>query len=266
MKAPLLQCTDVEFSYGDLQVLDGISLTVDEGDFLGVIGPNGSGKSTLIKILSAVCRPSAGTVTLDGKDMAAYSRRRVAGHLAVVAQEESPDFGFSAWEEVMLGRFPHHGGLHFDNESDRVIVERCMEKTDTSDLRERRMSELSGGERQRVRIARALAQQPRVLLLDEPTNHLDIYSRLAVMDLMREINRDGLAVMLVSHDINFVSRTCGHVKILYEMGFRYSGPPADVITRRNISEAFGIEALVDEHPADGSPRMTPVRRLSVESH
>ena len=72
MKAPLLQCAEVKFSYGDLRVLDGINLTVHEGDFVGVIGPNGSGKSTLIKILSAVCRPTRGTVRLDGKDMGSY--------------------------------------------------------------------------------------------------------------------------------------------------------------------------------------------------
>jgi iron complex transport system ATP-binding protein len=266
MKAPLLQCAEVKFSYGDLRVLDGINLTVHEGDFVGVIGPNGSGKSTLIKILSAVCRPTRGTVRLDGKDMGSYSRRKVAGHLAVVAQEESPDFGFSVREEVMLGRFPHHGGLHFDNESDRIIVEKCMNKTGVANLQDRRISELSGGERQRVRIARALAQEPRVLLLDEPTNHLDLYSQMAVMELMQEINRDGLAILLVSHDINFVSRTCGHVKILHEMQFRYSGPPKEVITQETISEAFGIKALVDSHPADGSPRMTPVERLSLERH
>jgi iron complex transport system ATP-binding protein len=242
-------------------VLDGVSLSLPEGGFVGVIGPNGSGKSTLIRILSAGLTPLEGTVLLGGKDIAALTRRRTARDLAVVAQEERPDFGFSVWEEVMLGRSPHHRGLHFENRSDRTIVEHALEKTGIAHLAGRRISELSGGERQRARIARALAQEPRVILMDEPTNHLDLYSQLSLMELMREINTEGLAILLVSHDINFVARTSDHVKILHESTFRFSGTPAEVITEEHIAEAFNIRALVDANPGDGSPRMTPIERL-----
>jgi iron complex transport system ATP-binding protein len=186
----------------------------------------------------------------------------VAKKLAVLAQEESPDFGFTVWQEVMLGRSPHHGGLHFDSRSDRKIVATAMEKARVSHLADRMMAELSGGERQRVRIARGLAQEPRVLFLDEPTNHLDLNSQLALIDLMREINSEGLGILLVSHDINFVGRTCRQIKVLHQKVFLYSGEPHEVITPRNLAEAFGIRAIVDTHPVDGSPRMTPVERLS----
>ncbi len=258
----LLECRNVKFSYGGNRVLDGVSLAIHEGSFVGVVGPNGSGKSTLIRILAAGLRPAEGVVLLHESDMAFLQRQRIARELAVVSQEESIDFGFSVREEVMMGRSPHHGGLHFENRTDLAIVHRVMEKAGIAHLASRRTSELSGGERQRVRIARGLAQEPRVLLLDEPTNHLDLYSQLSLMELLAEINEAGLAILLVSHDINFVARTCSDVKILHRSRFLFSGAPSEVITEANLAEAFGIRAIVDTHPAYGSPRMTPVERLA----
>ncbi|MFH1113867.1 MAG: ABC transporter ATP-binding protein [Pseudomonadota bacterium] len=260
-KAPLLQCSSVSFGYGKNMVLSDVSLCIEEGDFIGVIGPNGCGKSTLIKILSGVLRPGEGAVSMGGGNMAGLTRRRIAGHLAVVAQEETTDFGFTVREEILLGRAPHHGGLHFENRADRNVVEKVMTMSGVSHLAHRSMEALSGGERQRVRTARALAQEPRVLLLDEPTNHLDLYSQLSLMELMRKINDQGIAILVVSHDINFVAGSCNEVKILRDGRFRFSGKPALVITPETLADAFHIEALVDRNPATGAPRMTPVARL-----
>jgi iron complex transport system ATP-binding protein len=263
MEIPLLECRNVRFSYERRPVLEGVSLSLWEGGFVGIIGPNGSGKSTLVKILSASLTPPDGMVLLEGKNTSSLTRKYMARVLAVAAQEESSDFGFSVWEEVMLGRSPHHRGLHFENRQDRIVTERALEKTGIAHLAERQISELSGGERQRARIARALAQEPRVILMDEPTNHLDLYAQLSLMDLLREINEEGVAILLVSHDINFVARTAERVKILHERIFRFSGTPEEVITEEHIAETFNIRSVVDVNPSDGSPRMTPIERLVV---
>jgi iron complex transport system ATP-binding protein len=260
-KAALLECNHVRFAYGRDMVLDDVTLGINEANFMGVIGPNGCGKSTLIKILSGLLSPQEGEVSMDGRDMSGLTRRHVARQLAVVAQEETTDFGFTVREEIMLGRAPHHGGLHFENHADRNIVEEVMTMTRVSHLADRRMEALSGGERQRVRTARALAQEPRVLLLDEPTNHLDLYSQLSLVELMRGINDQGIAILVVSHDINFVAGSCNHVKVLHDGSFRFSGAPDQVITPENLARAFNIEAMVDRNPATGAPRMTPVARL-----
>jgi len=260
MANALLECRDIRFSYGAKAILDGISITVSEGSLVGVIGANGSGKSTLIRLLSGVLKPARGSVRLEGSDMATLSRRSVAQVIAVVAQEEAGDFGFSVREEVLLGRSPHYKGLHFDGPCDLSIAERAMEKTGVGHLADRKLAKLSGGERQRVRIARALAQEPRVLLLDEPTNHLDLYGQLSLLDLLREINSQGLAILVVSHDINFVARACRHLKILHGSRFVRGGVPDEVITAESMAETFSIRAVVDRHP-DGSPRMTPIERL-----
>ncbi|MGB6067576.1 MAG: ABC transporter ATP-binding protein [Desulfomonilaceae bacterium] len=261
MKKALVECRDVSFAYGETPVLHGINLSIGDGDFVGVIGPNGSGKSTLTKVLSGLLCPSEGVVTLNGADMRSLSKGDVASQIAVVQQEEVPEFGFSVTEEVMMGRAPHHGGLYFEGPSDRTIVRAAMEKTGVTQLAERKMETLSGGERQRVRIARALAQQPKILLLDEPTNHLDLYAQLSLIELMRGINEEGIAIFMVSHDINFMCESCTHLKILHETTFCCQGPPGEVITEENLAHSFNIRALVDENPVTGAPRMTPLARL-----
>jgi iron complex transport system ATP-binding protein len=260
MGTPLLECREVTFAYGADHVLDRVDLSIPEAAMIGILGPNGSGKSTLIRVLSGVLRPRKGTVLLHGRRLESLSRRRVARDLAVVSQEETPDFGFSVREEVMLGRAPHHGGLHFDNEEDATLVEAAMKKTGVEHLAHRRMEQLSGGERQRVGIARALVQEPKVLLLDEPTNHLDPYSLLSLMEMLREINAEGPAILVVSHDINFLSGTCRQLKILHRGKFRFSGSPEEVITESNLAEAFRVTAAVDKHPVHGFPRITPIER------
>jgi iron complex transport system ATP-binding protein len=261
MKRALVECREVGFDYGTRTVLHGISFGIGEGDFVGVIGSNGAGKSTLIKVLSGVLRPSQGTVTLHGVDMRSLPLRKVAAELAVVQQEETPDFSFTVTEEVMMGRAPHHGGLYFEGPADRAIVQEAMDKTRVTHLAQRRIETLSGGERQRVRIARALAQQPKVLFLDEPTNHLDLHAQLSLIELMRDINGEGIAILMVSHDINFVCESCAHLKILHETSFYCQGSPRDVITEENLAHSFYIRALVDVNPVTGAPRMTPLARL-----
>jgi iron complex transport system ATP-binding protein len=262
MKSALLECRDVSFGYGARTVLQGMSFGIGDGDFVGVIGPNGAGKTTLTKVLSGLLRPSEGVVALMGADMKSLSKREVAAQVAVVQQEETPDFGFTVTEEVMMGRAPHHGGLYFEGRSDRVIVQEAMDKTRVTHLAERRIETLSGGERQRVRIARALAQQPLILLLDEPTNHLDLYSQLSVMELLREIHSHGLSILLVSHDINFVAALCKSVRIIKEGALMVAGAPADVITEENMALCFDIRALVDINPVTDAPRVTPLGRLN----
>lgn len=263
-KAPLLEAMHVGFSYGDHEVLADIQLAIREGDFIGIIGPNGAGKSTLIRILAGFLKPSRGAVRLNGRAMASLSKKAIARNLAVVAQVEPTDFGFSVEEEVMLGRAPHHAGLYFETQADRRIVERAMSETGVRSLAERQLTEISGGERQRVRISRALAQQPRVLLLDEPTTHLDLHAQLTLAELARGINRSGLAVVMVSHDINFVVRCCKSVIMLHEGGFRFRGSPHEVITEQNIAEVFHIRTLVDQNPLTGLPRMSPIERIASE--
>ena len=261
MKTPLVHCTDVHFSYGTAEVLRAIELSIEEGSYTGVIGPNGSGKTTLVKIVAGLMRPSRGEVFLGERNMRSLSKRSTAQSIAVVQQSEIPEFGLTVREMVMLGRSPHHGGLHFDGEADKKIVENALERTDGAQLADRKLNELSGGELQRVRIARGLAQEPKLLILDEPTNHLDLYARLSLAELMQELNREGLAILVVSHNIDFVASNCQQIIILQDKAFRAVGSPQEVITEENIAHAFKIRVVVDTNPVNGLPRINPLERI-----
>jgi len=259
-----LACQEAWFGYKDKErsVLNGVSLTLQEGSLVGVIGPNGSGKSTLLRVLSGALQPARGTVTLEGNALHRLGKRTIARDIGVLLQEESADFGFTVREVISMGRAPHHRGLYFEQSSDIIAIESSMERAGVAHLADRSIEALSGGERQRVRIARALAQQPRFLLLDEPTNHLDLHSQLSVMELLQEIHSEGLAILIVSHDINFVAELCESVRLINDGIFMFEGPPADVITKETIALCFDIRALVDINPVTGAPRVTPLGRLS----
>jgi iron complex transport system ATP-binding protein len=262
-QASNLACQDVWFGYKHETepVLKGVSLTLQEGSLVGVIGPNGSGKSTLMRVLSGVIRSTRGTVTLDGSTLQSLGKKALAKRVAVLAQEEAPEFAFTVREVVAMGRAPHHGGLYFEDRSDTIAIERSMERAGVAHLADRSVEALSGGERQRVRIARALAQEPRFLLLDEPTNHLDLYSQLSVTELLRDIHREGLAILIVSHDINLVAELCQRVHLMRNGSFLYAGTPHDVVTEESIARCFSIRAVVEVNAFTGAPRITPLGKL-----
>jgi iron complex transport system ATP-binding protein len=261
--ASVLACQEAWFGYKDKEewVLKGVSLTLQEGALLGVIGPNGSGKSTLLRVLSGAIQPACGTVTLEGAALHRLGKRTIAREIGVLVQEEATDFAFTVREVISMGRAPHHRGLYFEQSSDVLVIESSMERAGVAHLAYRSMEALSGGERQRVRIARALAQQPRFLLLDEPTNHLDLYSQLSVMELLQDIHSEGQAILIVSHDINFVAELCESVRLIRNGVVMFEGTPAHVITEENIAHCFDIRALVDLNPVMGTPRVTPLGRL-----
>jgi len=161
---PLFNLRDVRFAYEPgWAVLDGLSLSINEGDFLGIIGPNGAGKSTLIHILSGWLRPEAGEALFSGRAISEWPRTELARQIAVVPQREEGVFPFTVEEIVLMGRYPmSRGALAFEGEDDRQIAREAIEAAGLGGLAGRPVSQLSGGERQRVLMARALAQKPRV--------------------------------------------------------------------------------------------------------
>jgi zinc transport system ATP-binding protein len=182
-------------------VLTDVNLTVQAGDFLGIIGPNGGGKTTFLKVLAGLIRPDHGQVTVLG-----HSPFHSRGGVGYVPQYANFDRSFpvSVGEVVLTGRLAHRRGRRFSSE-DRKIAVQALEKVEMQGLRNRHIAELSGGEQQRVLLARALAGTPEVLLLDEPTASVDSRFVASFYELLRELNRE-MTLILVSHDISAVSR------------------------------------------------------------
>ncbi len=256
----LLEAEAVSFAYGRRAVLRGVSLAVAPGELLGVIGPNGSGKTTLVRILAGVLAPAAGGVRLAGRALASYRRAELARRLAVVPQDATVEFPFTALEVVLMGRAPHLSAFGFPRARDLAIARAAMARLDVGGLEDRPLDRLSGGERQRVLLARALAQEPEVLLLDEPTTHLDLRHQTELHDVVNDLRRErGLTAVSVLHDLNLAAMYCDRVALLAGGGVAAIGPPAAVLTADGLRAAYGTEVYVGWNEVTG-PVVLPLPR------
>ena len=260
MPEPAIHARSIVCGYDGREVLHGLDVEISLGEFVGVLGPNGSGKSTLLRAITGVLPLAAGEVDLFGGPVSRANRREIARRVGVVPQAAVIPFEFTVREVVAMGRTPHIARLHGESEADRAAIEAALDRTSTSGLAERLMSELSGGEAQRVTIARALAQEPELLLLDEPTAFLDLNHQIEVFELLRRLNRDdGLTVVSVSHDLNLAALYCDRLILLRDGRIVDEGTPGAVLTVDRIAEVYGAEVLVDEATPSGRPRVTLLR-------
>ena len=212
-------------------------VAIGHGEFVGIIGPNGSGKSTLPPD-ERLRAPRTGSSRRRPADRRLTARaRRLIGRAA----ETTVTFPFSVTEMVLFGRTPHLSGFGFERDADLAAAERAMERTDTAHLARRAITELSGGERQRVILARALAQEPAHLLLDEPAAFLDIRHEVEMYDLLRDLQRGGMTVVSVLHDLNIAALYCDRLLLLHEGRLARAGTPAEVVTYPNLTEVYGTE-------------------------
>lgn len=244
----------------DAYAVERVTISIRSGEVLGVLGPNGSGKSTLLKLLARLFRPDHGRLTLWGQDMAKLPQKDIARTVALVPQETQQQFPFTIAEMVLMGRFPHHGGLggfRWETDEDVAIAHEAMQDMDVGALGERLMTDVSGGERQRAIIARALTQQPCALLLDEPTAFLDLHHQLDIARILRRLNRErGMTVVLVSHDLNLASQYCDRLLLLQHGRVVQVGTPAEVIRKEILESVYRCPVLIDEHPQSRMPRVT----------
>lgn len=241
----MIKIEKITAGYREYTVLNDVSFTVSNGTFTGVIGPNGAGKTTLLKTITGIKKPFSGKVRLDGSDIETLSRRDIAQIMAVVPQSSFIPPLFSVEEVIGLGRYARQKNRFRLCQQDFDAVRSAMEKTNTTDFRDRSVGELSGGERQEVIIARALAQEPKILLLDEPTASLDIKHQLKIMNLIRElITAEELTALIIIHDLNMAARYCDRLVLLHKGKILVDGTPENVLTEDNLRIAYEVETSV----------------------
>ena len=240
--------------------VNGVSFDAPRGSLTALAGPNGSGKSSIVRALIRRADVSAGSITLDGRDVKAHSLSELAVNVAVVPQREEATFPVQVREYIGLGRYPHLGLWKSPSATDTLAVEEALAQADVEALADRDTDALSGGEWQRVRIARALAQKAPALVLDEPTTFLDVAHEMAIFELLHSLARSGLSVLLVSHQLNLVARFADHIILLDQGRVATSGTPSEVM-RANILEAiYGWPVVISRDPAVGAPALVPLRR------
>jgi len=263
----LLRMQGIRFSYGPREILHGIDLVLEEGQFAGLLGPNGSGKSTLLRVASGALSLTAGQVLYREQNLASLQRKRLARDMAFLSQDFSTEFDFTVEELVLLGRTPHLGPTGWETAKDRDIARQALEDTGTLVLAERKIWEISGGERQMALVAMCLAQEPKLLLLDEPSSHLDVRHQFEIMELLSRFNRErGMTLLLVSHDLNLAASYCDKVFLLGQGHIADQGPPASVFKSPTLSQVYGIPSYFTRNPLTDKPHLMFAAPSKIHPH
>lgn len=256
----IVRATNVSVSYATdrTPALSEVSIALAPGELVAVGGPNGSGKTTLLRAMLGMVRRTGGAVEIAGQPVERWSRRELARVLGVVAQREETVFPVRVIDTVMLGRYAKLGALGAESAGDREAVRQALERCDVWDLRDRTTDTLSGGEWQRVRLARALAQEPRALLLDEPTASLDIRHEMELFELVHSFVRSGLGALVVTHHLNLAARYADRMVLLSGGRVAAQGTPEAVLRRDVIGRVFEWPVAVTTW-RPGAPQMLPLR-------
>ena len=256
-----LRADAISLSYESRRVIEGLTLSVPDGEITCIIGANACGKSTLLRGLARLLPPTAGTVYLDGKSIHELPTKEVAVQLGLLPQTPTAPDGIAVGDLVGRGRYPHQGWFRRWTAEDDAAVEEALRATDTLGIADRPVDELSGGQRQRVWIAMALAQQTDILLLDEPTTYLDIAHQVEVLDLLVDLNlRRQTTIVIVLHDLNLACRYAHHLVAMKAGAIVAAGRPADVVTADTVTAVFGMPCQVVPDPVSGTPMVVPIGR------
>ena len=240
--------------------VDGVSFVAAAGKLTALAGPNGSGKSSIVRALLGRADVVRGSVIVADGDVRTLSLSELARRVAVVPQREDAAFPTQVRDYVALGRYPHLGLWRSAGAADDVAIGDALDQAGVTALADRDTDALSGGEWQRVRIARALAQKALALVLDEPTTFLDVAHEMAIFELLSSLARSGLAVLLVSHQLNLVARFADTIVLLNQGKIATSGVPSDVMKADLLESIYGWPVVITHDPAVGAPALVPLRR------
>ena len=231
----LVRIERASFGYDHTPVLSDVDLAVHARDFIGVVGPSGSGKTSLLRLLLGTERPQQGTVT-----------RRPDLAVAYVPQLETVNWNFpvTVAECVLMARTRRT--LPWPSRAERAEVTRVLDRLGIGHLAHRHIRELSGGQQQRMFIARALLRTPQLLLMDEPTSGVDVASRHDMLHLLGELNDEGVAILVTTHDLNGVAAHLPRLVALHGTVIA-AGTPHDVIRPDVLERTFGAPMDVLEH-------------------
>jgi zinc transport system ATP-binding protein len=235
-KGQLVELIGTAIGYGDAPVLHDVDLAVNAHDFVALVGSNGAGKSTLVKGVLGLVEVSHGMVRLFGRPADEFSERWRIGYVPQRHTVGGP-IPATVREVVISGRLPRSGLLRWSSAADRDAVDEAMRRVGIVELARRPVHELSGGQQRRVLIARALAAEAELLILDEPTAGVDVEAQAAVVQVLGELSRAGVTVVVVTHDLAPFTDQLTRVVWVGRGGIAYDGPPTAQIVAA-ASEPF----------------------------
>lgn len=253
----MLKAENISFKIGNKFLLKETSVEFQAGKFHVIMGANGAGKSTLLKLLASEKKPSSGTILLNKRNLAAYSKIALATKRAVLSQHYHLSFPITVEEIVLMGRYPYFANHPTAN--DRAICKQVMQIMDVQHLAERDYTTLSGGEAQKVQMSRVLAQvndekgEEKLLFLDEPVSHLDIKYQYQLLRIAKKKCEAGLTVIAVLHDINLAINFADRIIFMKEGEIINELADASAITSQIIKQTFGVDCTVLQHQDSAKP-------------
>jgi iron complex transport system ATP-binding protein len=245
----VLAAEALTIGYGGKPVASGISLDLEPGTITCLLGPNGVGKTTLFKTLLGLIPPLRGTVRIGGRDLAELTRETVARHVAYVPQAYKSDFAYTVLDLVVMGRTAYLGAFAAPRQADYAIAIKALSSLGLASLADRDANRISGGQHQLALIARALAQRAGAIVMDEPTASLDLANRLMVLDRIAALAKEGLAILISTHEPEQAFAIADSVAILGHGEHFVTGPVAEVLTAEQLSRLYGIPLSVERTPS-----------------
>lgn len=249
-----IELRDVACGYGNRNVLEHVNLGVETGEVCCLLGPNGVGKTTLFKTILKLMPPVMGEVHIDGQNIAKWSAAKLSRYMAYVSQFHVPPFPYIVEDVVLLGRMSSVGYFGQPKDYDYEVRDKALFDMGIEHLAKKVYTDISGGERQLVMIARALAQEPQMLVLDEPTASLDYGNMVRVMTKIRALTEKGYGVIMTTHSPDQAFMVGSNVALLRRYAPVIYGSAADVITKKNLKDAYGVDVDVVEFSTEGGHR------------
>lgn len=263
-RTEIVEVENLKYEINSKSIIDGISLSVDRGEFVGLIGPNGSGKTTLMRLIDNIISATSGQVRLNRTLLKNLDPKRIAQSVAYMPQDSDIGFDFPVIDLVLFGRYPYQARLKRETQEDMEIARRMLAYVGLGGFDQRLVSELSGGEKQLVFFAKILAQEADLLLLDEPTSNLDIKHQDQIFSMASELTREKKAVIAAVHNLNVAAKYCSRLILLKDGKLVADGSPAAVLRSDILDPVYEVRTSTSINISTGSLSVSVIPRQRGE--
>ncbi len=236
-----MRLENVSAGYGKNLIIKDFSAEIKRGEIISLIGPNGGGKSTLLKAMSGNLKLMGGTVYLGDEPVKSFSLKDLASKMSLLTTERIKPQHMTSMDVVLSGRLPYTDGFGILGKKDKEAGERAVELMKITSLSDKLYSNLSDGQKQRVLIARAICQEPEYLIMDEPTSYLDIRHKFRLMDVLRNLAKEGVTIIMSLHEPELALDVSDRVILVYEDNKTCIKEPKEVLDLELLKELYGLD-------------------------